>query len=348
MRTKTGLQKTTYSSGRVKVNLEIVFNAWNLRPLYAVGIMLVVCGCGQDFADLHDVDINKNGLSFNIEATESEQLVEVVLSNKSLSKAVSITGFRTSCSCLGVEPKQLVIPAGGDSSIFLRVEPIEFMGIGRNVSLLATDSTGQHKQWSIKGRAKSLVGFAERDILINHETSGPPTTKVFDVYVDSRISNLEIIPAVDWITVDVTQKAMPRRQATATITPEAPIGPFRVRCEVIARGKTGEKNPVQDISICGTVRERIFVRDSLKILGNQISGQPFECSFDVCSSSREIRLIGCSPPSSLSVGLVSVGRQKLVVRGKYLAGAQEIQLKVQLKDSKGDVFLPLKILYFGN
>src|SRR5262249_15076390 len=133
---------------------------------------------------------------------------------------VTIAGFSRSCNCETVTPPQLTIPAGGRSTVLVRIDLADkfLKGQPRGSNRFATtvsprlpEHKGETVSWTIKGRVRRSVKVA-KELLDFGETSdapvGPkPKPQALKVRILSpAIRRLDIGTERGWFRLTVTRE----------------------------------------------------------------------------------------------------------------------------------------------
>ena len=254
---------------------------------------------------------------------------------------IHILGFASSCLCLSVEPRSLVVPAGGMSEVRLTLnlayrtpqssrtsQPASSgrptpttAGKQRLVSDFSVEISpkiqGLHggtlsgSPWKVKGHVRKALSLSTYSIwfadgLVRGQYFGPRVVEV-TAYEPLRHLSANVDPSLAQVSVSRVKRpddAVEQYQLSIQPREDLPVGPFEFTVELNAIKQSGSTLPTFPLRVSGKVVDDIRARPLSVIFGARTVGETVEETVTLLSSSDK----------SFSVERIGGGSEALTVQ----------------------------------
>jgi hypothetical protein len=218
------------------------------------------------------------------EIWEDERLPWTLPVRNSTTADIEIIDFDSSCNCLAIEPRSLVIPAGETADLRLTL----YLSNGlvdeaalpiRNVELKIVprirDHLPQQAGWTIRGRVRSAVSLAPRTVYCQIVQGQPNASGTVLVTPHTRLAGLTVQCDPSKASVQQIRRQGDPARFELRITPLSalPEGAFRFPVIVQPIDTDGRPMPSLTLPVEGMVMEEVQAVPSSVLFGSRTVGE---------------------------------------------------------------------------
>jgi hypothetical protein len=179
-----------------------------------------------------------------------------------------ITGFESSCGCMGVEPKSLELAPGASTEVLLHLDlrrfrdqvdplsPTSFSSV--IVAEIETDTGGMaRRSWTVSGQVRHVAVFEPAEIAFGGATAIVGPTMIEQTARLRGISQVQSVEIVETSSSNLEVSLQPASDpahcwnVTVRPTTDLPVGPFSTDVLVQPRLSTGESVPPVALKVSG-------------------------------------------------------------------------------------------------
>jgi hypothetical protein len=213
-----------------------------LGPVVLVGVALVVAGFWLGRLRPPPLPLQVPAQALELGDVWENPALECLLPIRNVTaRAVRIEGFVVSCACARVEPKAVVVPAGGEVTIHLRLrlelpptawEPREF---AVHLSPQVEGYSGWPIDWVLHGRLKRAAVWQPPQLFLGTQLyhGAAPLTSLVHLHVIRPVEHVRLRSASPWVTADLVSQTATDYQVRLHISSQAPVGPLETQVQVV-------------------------------------------------------------------------------------------------------------------